>query len=370
MNRRDVLKQGLAGVGVLGVPLLSSTVSAAQAPADESTIYVDPEHGNDANRGTKDTPVRTLAAAARQVNAGTGTGALTIVLMEGVHSVSETALFKPAARTFTKEAPLTIRAEVLPDDLAWAPKRMPVLVHTMPLLPTWLGRPDPFGGVAYGMQFAVSHARVQGLKILGTPHLEHAAERVIRRVYPIAREDAALDGLEVSQCLFIGDPDALPNHCGVLARGHGVVIDHCVFHRCKITTVFWTGDAKGCAMRHSIASNCFVTGAWICAIGDDFQFTNNVMTDNMSAVLFQGDIKGYRFSDSVFAANTDVFAAGNGPAVNYRPLAPTALPLPASVTVSSTSVQIEMDQAKRDYLHVKAGTQGADLGAGLFRKRA
>lgn len=368
MNRRELLKQGLVGVGVLGVPLLSATVSAAQAPAGESTIHVDPEKGNDTGRGTKEQPLRSLAAAARQVNASTGSAPITIVLTEGVHSVSETALFKPASRTFTKEAPLTIRAEVLPDDADWAPKRMPVLVHTMPLLPTWLGRPDPFGGVAYGMQFAVSNVRVQGLKILGTPHLEHAGERVIRRVYPIAREDAALDGLEVSQCLFIGDPNALPNHCGVLARGNGVVIDHCVFHRCKITTVFWTGNATGCAMRNTIASNGFVTGAWICAIADDFQFTNNVMTDNLSAVLFQGDIKGYKLSDSLFAANTDVFGAGNGPAVNYRQLAPTALPLPSSVKVSSTSVQIEMDQARRDYLHVKAGTPGAELSAGLFRK--
>ena len=370
MKRRELLKQGLAGVGVFGVPLLAATPSASQAGAAESSIYVDPEKGNDTGRGTKDQPLRSLAAAARQVNVSTGSGPITIVLIEGVHSVSETALFKPAMRTFTKEAPLTIRAEVLPDEADWAPKRMPVLVHTMPLLPTWLGRPDPFGGVAYGMHFGASHARVQGLKILGTPHLEHAGDKVIRRVYPIAREDAALDGLEVSQCLFIGDPDALPNHCGVLARGNGVVIDHCVFHRCKITAVFWTGNATGCAMRNSIASNCFVTGAWICAIADDFQFTNNVMTDNRSAVLFQGDIKGYRFANSMFAANTDVFGAGNGPAVNYRQLAPTALPLPSSVTVSATPVRIETDQAKRDYLHVSAGTPGSELGAGLFRKRA
>ncbi len=368
MNRRELLKQGLTGVAVLGVPLIAATRGAAQTGAAESSIHVDPEKGNDTGRGTKEQPLRSLAAAARQVNASTGSGPITIVLAEGVHQVSETALFKPASRTFTKEAPLTIRAEVLPDEADWAPKRMPVLVHTMPLLPTWLGRPDQFGGVAYGMQFAVSHARVQGLKLLGTPHLEHAGDKVIRRVYPIAREDAMLDGLEVSQCLFIGDPDALPNHCGVLARGNGVVIDHCVFHRCKITAVFWTGNATGCAMRNTIASNGFVTGAWICAIADDFQFTGNVLTGNRSAVLFQGDINGYKFANSLFAANADVFAAGNGPAVNYRQLAATALPLPSSVRVSPTPVQIEMDQARRDYLHVKAGTPGAELGAGLFRK--
>jgi len=368
MNRRELLKQGVVGIGALGLPLVSGRASAGQGLGGASTIYVDPVKGNDSQRGTKESPLQSLAAAARQVNASTGSDALTIILTEGVHSVAETALFKPAMRTFTREAPLTIRAEILPDDAEWAPKRMPVLVHTMPLLPTWLGRPDPFGGVAYGMHVAVNNVRVQGLKILGTPYLEHAGERVIRRVYPIAREDNMLDGLEVSQCLFIGDPNALPNHCGVLARGNGVVIDHCVFHRVKITTVFWTGNATGCAMRNTIASGCFVTGAWICAIGDDFQFTNNVMSGNQSAVLFQGDIKGYKFANSLFSGNTDVFSAGNGPAVNYKQLPQTALPLPPSVKVTTTAVEIEMDQARRDYLHVKAGAPGSELGAGLFRK--
>ena len=369
MNRRDLLKHSLAGAAVLGLPGLSASADA-QAPGTVvgSTIYVNPEQGNDSDAGSKERPLRSLAAAARLVNASTGTGATTIVLTEGVHAVSESALFKPATRTFSTEAPLTVRAEVLPDEAGWSPKRMPVLVHTMPLLPNWLGRPDRFGGVNYGMQFELSHVRVQGLKFLGSPHLEHAGEGIIRRVYPIAREGTELDGLEVSQCMFVGDPDALPNHCGVLARGHGVVVDHCVFHRCKITTVFWTGDAKRSAMRNTIASGCLVTGAWICAVSDDFEFVNNVMTGNRSAVLFQGDIKRYRFATSLFAGNEDVFSAGNGPAVNYRPLPSTALSLPPSVTVLANAAQIEMDQARQDYLHIKAGTPGSELRAGLFKR--
>jgi hypothetical protein len=295
-----------------------------------------------------------------------GTGAMTIVLAEGVYAVEQSALFKPTNRAFTKAQPLTIRAEFLPDDPMWSPKRMPVMVHTMALSPNWLGRPDPFGGVGYGMQFETSNVRVQGLKILGTPHLERAGDRVIRRVYPIAREGASLEGLEVSQCVFVGDPDTIENHCGVLARGHGVVIDHCVFDRCKITTVFWTGDAHSCAMRNTLAFGCFVTGAWICAIGDDFEFRNNVMSQNLSAVLFQGAIKNYKFKDSLFAANTDVFGAGGGPAVNYRQLPRTSLPLPQSVEVIDAPIRIERDQTKRDYLHIVAGTRGAELGAGLF----
>jgi hypothetical protein len=71
-------------------------------------------------------------------------------------------------------------------------------------------------------------------------------------------------------------------------------------------------------------------------------------------------------TDSLFAANTDVFGAGGGPAVNYRQLPRTSLPLPQSVEVIDAPIRIERDQTKRDYLHIVAGTRGAELGAGLF----
>jgi hypothetical protein len=74
--------------------------------------------------------------------------------------VNEPALFNPAGRLFTRVSRLTIRAEVLPDDPGWSRQNMPVPIHTMALLPNWMGRPDPFGGVNYGMQFETSHVTV------------------------------------------------------------------------------------------------------------------------------------------------------------------------------------------------------------------
>jgi hypothetical protein len=38
--------------------------------------------------------------------------------------------------------------------------------------------------------------------------------------------------------------------------------------------------------------------------------------------------------------------------------------------MSGKPVEIELDQAKRDYLHVTAGTPGSEIGAGLFTARA
>jgi hypothetical protein len=86
-----------------------------------------------------------------------------------------------------------------------------------------------------------------------------------------------------------------------------VVVDHCVFYGCKITVVYWTGQAKGCA--------------------------------------------------------------GGVPAVNFKALPPSALELPPSSKVIDKPVEIEFDQAKRGYLHVVAGTPGAEIPAGLFTRR-
>ena len=168
----------------------------------------------------------------------------------------------------------------------------------------------------------------------------------------------------------VGNRDVVENHCAILARGHGIVIDHCVFNGCKITAVYWTGQAQRCAMRNTLTAGNYVTGAWLCAIADDFDFSNNVMSGNLSGVLFQGAIQKYTMRESLFAGNKNLWGAGGGPAVNFRALDATALVLPASSRVLPTPVQIEMDQAKRDYLHVAVGTPGSEIPAGLFMKRA
>ena len=201
-------------------------------------------------------------------------------------------------------------------------------------------------------------------------HLESPAARAIRRVYPIAREDAELDDLEVKQCLFVGNREVAENHCAILSRGHAIVVDHCVFYGCKITVVYWTGQALRCAMRNTLTVGNYVTGAWLCAIGEDFEFRDNVMSGNLSGVLFQGTIRKYNLAESLFAGNKNLYGAGGGPPVNFRPLEPTVLELAKSSRVTDKAVQIEMDQAKRDYLHVAAGTAGSEIPAGLFTKRA
>jgi hypothetical protein len=170
MNRRQAAKSAFQTAAAAS--LRPGWLAAQQSGAEGSTIYLNPATGVDTNSGGRNSPLRTLAEAARRVYKSDGSGSATIVLSEGIYAVGETTLLKPERRTFSKTGRLTVRAEVLPDDPQWHTGRMPTLIHTMPLPKTWNGRPDPLGGAADGMMIETSFVTIQGLKFLGYPVVE------------------------------------------------------------------------------------------------------------------------------------------------------------------------------------------------------
>jgi hypothetical protein len=279
MKRREFFQQA----AFAGVAIATERVALA---AREVMLYLDPVKGADANEGTKASPLKTLPAAAARVNKLQEPGAVTLVLEEGIYGVNETAMFQPA-RPFTKTERLTIRAAVLPDDPDWNPARMPTLIHTMALSADWNGRPDPFGGVAYGMQIETSHATVQGLRIFGMPAVEKPKAGAIHRLYAIGRIDRSLDDLEVKQCLFAGDEVTNPHHLSLLVNGSGLVVDHCVFYRVKQTVVYWSPGTKGHAMRNCVIYGCRA-GVWTSGIANDFDYRNNVVANGEFVWIGQG----------------------------------------------------------------------------------
>jgi hypothetical protein len=209
MNRRKAIGAMFTAAAVSSVlrpgRLLAQETGSKAMAAEGNMIYLHPSRGVDTNSGAKDNPLRTLAEAARRVNQSNAPGAMTIVLSEGIYAVGETTLLKPERRSFSKTERLTIRAEVLPDDPEWNTGSMPTLIHTMPIPPTWNGRPDPLGGAADGMMIETSHVTIQGLKILGLPVVETPKPGLIRRLYGISRLRRDLEDLEIAQCLFAGD---------------------------------------------------------------------------------------------------------------------------------------------------------------------
>lgn len=388
MERRNFLRHGALGAAALAVPRLASAASIrTPQPVQIGTLYVNAVTGNDANAGGKDAPLRTLPEAARRVNRSDATGPLTVVLSEGIHTVSETALFKPERR-FTRTARLTIRGEVLPDDPEWHHGRMPTLIHTMALDGTWNGRPDPLGGAADGMLLETSHVTIQGLRILGMPVVESPLEGMIRRLYAVSRLREDLEDLEIAQCVFAGDEVIAPNHVGIIARGNGLVVHHCVFRGLKISAVFWSGGSTGHSMHHCVNEGLYGSAVWTAGIADDFDYRNNVVANcnyawtHQDAASARADAGGqradaptqprarsrYRVVDSFFANNRRLAGSGTGARLEYQDIDPSFLEL-IGTTVTEQRVAFEHEQAKRRYLHPVAGSDAAGTGAGLFMTR-
>ena len=384
MNRREALWTTVTAAAAASVlrphRIAAQGDDAYRTSPNAETVYLHPALGADTNAGTRERPLRTLAAAARRVNESRGDGPMTIVLAEGVYAVGETARFEPQGRAFSRTKRLTIRAELLPDDAEWHTDRMPTLIHTLPLSPLWFGQPDPFGGVAYGMEIETSHVTIQGLKILGAPVVEHPRPGVVRRVYPIGRMGRELDDLLITQCLFAGDEVTNPNHLAILAHGKGLVIEHCVFHGVKVTAVYWTPGSTGHAMRNSLVYGAYGCGLWTVGIANDFEYRNNVVAHSNyvwigepaapaggSAPKAQRAPAHYKVIDSLFAGNKKLAGSGAGPLLNFQDLDPSFLELVGTV-VSDEAVTLELDQTQRRYLHPVAGSAAARVGAGLFNR--
>ena len=398
MNRRQALRAtwtaatAAAAASLLRPGRLNAQGTGARAPgAEGDTLFLNPATGADTNPGTKDSPLRTLAEAARRVNKSDAAGPMTIVLSEGIYAIGETTLLKPERRSFSKAERLTVRAEVLPDDPEWDTGRMPTLIHTMPVPPTWNGRPDPLGGAADGMMVETSHVTIQGLKILGLPVVESPKTGLIRRLYAISRLRRDLEDLEIAQCLFAGDEITNPNHVAIIANGNGVNVHHCVFRGLKISVVYWTPGSSGHAMRSCLCHDLYGSAVWTSGIANEFDYRNNVVTSCNYVWTSQGgasalaDAVGrggrqaapspaaprppvhYKILDSHFAGNRRLTGTGTGARLEYRDMDPSFLEL-IGTTVSDQPVNLERDQTKRNYLHPVAGSEAAKIGAGLFVK--
>jgi hypothetical protein len=338
----------------------------------DGNIYLNPEFGNDINSGTKESPLKTLNEAANRVNKANGKGAITIYLSEGIYGLAATATFQPVNWHFSKTERLTIRAEILPDDSIWNPAVMPVIVSTMPLNFKPYGNEDPFKGASYGIQIETSYVTIQGLRILGTPVHEKPAEGIVRRNYPIVREGRNLDDLRITQCLFIGDKVAIPNHLAVLASGQGVVVDHCVFYHVKDAVVFWFSDkpAEHCEMHHNLVIGNYGAAVWTWSVAEDFKYYNNVVANaNIFWVLNKDEKNSFNISNSMLAGFDELVNKGGGPHNFGVKADPIKLKFGTEVIIKKDGhIAIEEDPTSRYYLQIKPGTQGSNLGTGLFTK--
>ncbi|WP_185113271.1 hypothetical protein [Chryseobacterium kwangjuense] len=327
-------------------------------------LYVNPQAGGDTNSGTKEQPLKTILEAAKRVNLNKDLEPTTIFLSEGVHLLTQTVIFNNDKYTLKNR--LVIRADVMPDDMGWTPKKMPVIVTVAPLVP------GVGGEEARGIQPEVSHVTIEGLRFTGSPDYSYVDGNNLSRSYPIWRDGKKLDDLLVTQCLFAGNVDVLPLHVGVIANGYGLVIDHCVFFNCKIPVVFWKNDGGSgsrSAMQYSLVYGGYFSGVWTTQStkGEEFDFHHNIIANSSTVwIRERGSTRRYKASDCLFTDNTHLAGFGSGPLSGNDATSTDFLEM-KNVQTSGT-VKIEKDQSKRNYLQLAEGSAGSNLKAGLFKK--
>ena len=323
-------------------------------------VYVNARTGDDGNPGTVHMPVKTIQQAAKKLRHEKGHGALAIRIAPGIYSVANAVVFK-SGRRFTEEDRLTIEATVLPDDPAWDPSLMPVILS---IEDSRTSENSGRSTESYAFQVDVNHVTIRGLKFLGNPLMRnyHAA---------IARTGRNRDDLMVTQCLFIGNTSGLQIYCPVIGTGDRLVVDHCVFYQCHNAVVFWDGEhglgGKGCAVRHCIIAGGYVSGVWTCETVEDLVFERNVVTGCAYFWMRKpGDRQKYRLIDSVI---TDCeFESGYGAAFGPFRKSGAEVTFAEERVIRKGHIALQQDRTKRDYLHVLPGTLGSELSAGLFKR--
>jgi hypothetical protein len=238
---------------------------------------------------------------------------------------------------------------------------MPIITTIIPAAPS-----PGDGEEARGLEIEASHVTVAGLRFTGSPVYYYIDDKQSRRYYPIWREGRNLDDLVVTQCLFAGNVDVLPIRVAVIANGHGLVLDHCVFYNCQNPVVFWNAqDAASCrnAMRYCLVYEANYSGVWTTTqTGDDFEFHHNIIANSRTAWIRDSDsAHHYQIHDCILAGNLKTTGNGGDTAINNDFLKMENVQL-------SGAIEIEKDQSKNNYLQLKAGSLGSELRAGLFKK--
>jgi hypothetical protein len=346
------------------------TIAQTSSMPKDGNIYLNPKSGNDANGGTKESPLKTLSEAAKRVNQANGEGTITVYLSSGVYGMNETADFNPINWKFSNANRLSIRAEILPDDANWTPADMPILISTMPFSVEKSKTGEITGGQNFGILIQNSHTTIQGLRVLGEPVHENPSKGVLVRNYPIVWEGKNLEDFRITQCLFMGNKLAIPNHLAVLANGKSLEVDHCIFYGVKDAVVMWNSPATNSSMHHNLIIDSYGAIVWTWSATNDFKFYNNVISNaNVLWILDKDEKDSFLIENSVIVGYNSYVNKGGGPQGFGEKANPEKLKVGKDVILKRKGkLEIIDDQTNKLFLHIKPSTLGSNLGAGLFTK--
>ncbi|MFH1313402.1 MAG: right-handed parallel beta-helix repeat-containing protein [Candidatus Eisenbacteria bacterium] len=328
-------------------------------------IYVDSSKGDDRSAGTESKPLKTLTRVADLISGRREDGPVSIRIAPGVYALDRAAVFE-GNKSYTRNERLTIEALYLPGDPEWTPDLMPVVLSTE--------RPevgeDHKGPVeAKGLQVEMNHVTIRGLKFLGSP---------VSGVwyYPVFRGGMDLRDLVVTQCLFVSERYTTSSNVAVIAHGHELIVDHCVFHNCRNSVVFWNaegGTSRGNVMRHCIVDGCYTSCIWVCQTAEDLEFHHNVITNCEYFFMRDADNKRcYRLEDCLIT-DCRYYAGVAAPDYSTSVAGPEIVFEEKNVVREGHVILVEgrgLDAGlPKSFLHVIPRSPGSDIDAGLFTGR-
>lgn len=162
-----------------------------------------------------------------------------------------------------------------------------------------------------------SNVCIRGLKFVGN------ANPATPYYYPVERDSASLENLEVSQCYFIGEKNSSPVQGALYVQGAGIHVDHCIFYGCNY---LWF-EVKAANLGSYKLNNSLISRNEHTLAGQD---KNGGLIPFTGKETYQAN--GIRTSGEVLL------------------------------------IDVKMDGLPKDYLNLLPASAGYDLHAGIFKK--
>ena len=257
------------------------------------TLYVSSIKGDDQAPGTNASPLKTLDEAVLKANKFAGNQNVKIILCSGLYTVSHKLMINTAAKSTNSS--FTIEALNMPDDKNWTPADLPVIMSVSGDNST-----DQFPHCEL-LLIGQDNVTIRGIKFTGNPN------NTVRNYYPIRRQDKTLNGLNVTQCYFIGEANSSPIQSSFWVSGPGIHVDHCIFHNSKIAFVLGS-DVNDFSLSRSIIDGAYNTAIWygFAKTTAKFTFENNVVTNCNYVMVYPAEDgqPSYTFRDSYLTGNS------------------------------------------------------------------
>ena len=321
-------------------------------------IYVDSKAGDDNNNGSIESPLYSIGKAIKIIQ-NKDNHIFVMKINPGIYVLDKhIPIYTEKEMTGQR---IVIEANIIPDDTSWTPEKMPVIISAAKK-----GEFPEFYNFVGAFLINENHVTIRGLKFHGYSYPN-------TRYFPISRFNKEKSDLLVEQCMFVGDKEASHIQVGIIAHGNEVKIDHCVFYNAKNAVVYWqdagTGNKTGNSFTNNIVYGAFQTAVWLAWPDDDFLFKNNILTNCKHAFIKNSFNKTKYTIDNSYIVNNQFYqgiADSSGVHPEEFALNENEIIKEGEITLRQAAENVD-EPLPVDYLHVIPGTQGYNLGAGLFK---